>query len=119
MKEHITHYIKNCIVCRKQRTVPDTRNLAQRHIPQPIGQVIELDLLHMPEDEEGYNTICVIVMLPSTLVSLIPQKNRLATSTAESLFNHMSILGILCILADSFVCLVVQAYGVPETGLLQ
>lgn len=98
MRADIQDYVKNCIICQKMRPLKDTRDLPIRQIPKdliprPIGQTIEVDLCHMPTSKEGYETICVMVDIPSKFMFLIPQRNKEAITTAASLMKYLGFFG--------------------------
>ena len=94
--KEIQDYVKNCIICQKMRPLKDTRDLPIRQIPKdliprPIGQTIEVDLCHMPTSKEGYETICVMVDIPSKFMFLIPQRNKEAITTAANQLDENQV----------------------------
>ena len=95
MREHVRRFIKTCDCCQKmsQIRIPiETLNFTAAAY-EPM-QTLNVDSIGpLPEDDDGYTYIIVIICCFTRWVSLYCAKDATAASAAKALQQHVSIFG--------------------------
>ena len=95
MEDCVKKFIRECPLCQKT----SQRKVASTTLPFTLATTVAMQSLSvdsigpLPEDEEGYKHILVIIDKFSRWVSLYPLRTLEATETADALIQHCGIFG--------------------------
>ncbi len=90
MYQDVDYYIQRCLTCQRSKGMTPIEHSAKATIIEHIFQRICMDIVSgLPEDNEGYCKILVIVEYMTKLVTIFPLK----TKSAENLWTWISRYG--------------------------
>ncbi len=86
----IEHYVTQCVVCAKHKgSVKGPAPMLQYPVPEAPWDVVNIDLLQLPQSHYGLLYLLVCVDQFSRFLVLAPLRNKTATRVAHALVTHV------------------------------
>ena len=94
MYQDVDYYIQRCLTCQRSKGMTPIEHGAKATLIEHIFQRICMDIVSgLPEDDEGYCKILVIVEYMTKMVTIFPLKTKTAEEVAENLWTWISRYG--------------------------